>query len=191
MPRADAPRTATPRSRRPSSTTPSCGGSPATGTSTARTCSSPTTPSTRSALKPMNCPGHCALYAMERHSYRELPVRFSEPGLLHRNEPSRHAARPAARAPLRDQDDAHIFCTEEQIEERGRRLHRLRLARSTSCSARDAASSSRPGPSERIGDDALWDRAEAVLTDALDAPASTTSSTQATAPSTGRRSTCT
>ncbi len=67
-------------------------------------------------VKPMNCPGHAHLYASQRHSYRDLPVRYSEPGLLHRNEPSgvlhgllrvRHFA----------QDDAHIFCTEEQVQE--------------------------------------------------------------------------
>ena len=68
------------------------------------------------AVKPMNCPGHAHLFAMRRHSYRDLPVRYSEPGLLHRNEPSgvlhgllrvRHFA----------QDDAHIFCTEEQVQD--------------------------------------------------------------------------
>src|SRR2546423_10946681 len=68
------------------------------------------------AQKPMNCPGHCQLSSLRRHSYRDLPVRYFEPGLLHRDEPSgvlhgllrvRHFA----------QDDAHIFCTEEQVEE--------------------------------------------------------------------------
>ena len=67
-------------------------------------------------VKPMNCPGHAHLYASTRHSYRDLPVRYFEPGLLHRNEASgvlhgllrvRHFA----------QDDAHIFCTEEQVQE--------------------------------------------------------------------------
>ena len=64
----------------------------------------------------MNCPGHAHLFASQRHSYRDLPVRYSEPGLLHRNEASgvlhgllrvRHFA----------QDDAHIFCTEEQVQQ--------------------------------------------------------------------------
>ena len=68
------------------------------------------------ALKPMNCPGHCQLYSMQPHSYRDLPLRVWEPGLLHRREPSgtlhgllrvRHFA----------QDDAHIFCTQEQIQD--------------------------------------------------------------------------
>jgi threonyl-tRNA synthetase len=116
-------------------------------------------------LKPMNCPGHCALYAMERHSYRELPVRFSEPGLLHRNEPSgtlhgllrvRHFAT----------DDGHIFCTEEQIASEvtdfiafAREVYELfELQTRFELSTR---------PPVRIGDDALWDRAEAVLTEVL------------------------
>ena len=67
-------------------------------------------------VKPMNCPGHLHLFSTQRHSYRDLPVRYSEPGLLHRNEASgvlhgllrvRHFA----------QDDAHIFCTEEQVQD--------------------------------------------------------------------------
>ncbi|MGH2879107.1 MAG: aminoacyl--tRNA ligase-related protein, partial [Solirubrobacteraceae bacterium] len=67
-------------------------------------------------VKPMNCPGHAHLFASARHSYRELPIRYSEPGLLHRNEASgvlhgllrvRHFA----------QDDGHIFCTEEQVQD--------------------------------------------------------------------------
>ena len=73
------------------------------------------------AVKPMNCPGHCQLFSMTRHSYRDLPLRYSEPGLLHRNEPSgvlhgllrvRHFA----------QDDGHIFCTEEQVQDEVARL---------------------------------------------------------------------
>ena len=116
-------------------------------------------------LKPMNCPGHCTLYAMERHSYRELPVRFSEPGLLHRNEPSgtlhgllrvRHFAT----------DDGHIFCTEEQIKAEvtdfiafAREVYGLfELETRFELSTR---------PAVRIGDDALWDRAEAVLAEVL------------------------
>ena len=70
----------------------------------------------RVRLKPMNCPGHCKLFSLQRWSYRDLPFRCAEPGLLHRREPSgtlhgllrvRHFA----------QDDAHIFCTEDQVAE--------------------------------------------------------------------------
>ena len=67
-------------------------------------------------LKPMNCPGHCAFYAMGKHSYRELPIRYAEPGLLHRNEPS-GTLHGLLRVRHFIQDDAHIFCTEEQVEQ--------------------------------------------------------------------------
>jgi len=118
------------------------------------------------AIKPMNCPGHAHLFASERHSYKELPIRYSEPGLLHRNEPSgtlhgllrvRHFA----------QDDAHIFCTEEQVQDEvtgcldfafatlGLFGFEVQLELST-----------RPG--NRIGSDEMWDRAEGKLRQALE-----------------------
>ena len=118
------------------------------------------------AVKPMNCPGHAHLFSMRRHSYRDLPVRYSEPGLLHRNEPSgvlhgllrvRHFA----------QDDAHIFCTEEQVQARGRRLPGAGLRDLRACSTSTCAWSSPPAREERIGDDEMWDRAEGALTTAL------------------------
>ena len=68
------------------------------------------------ALKPMNCPGHMLLFGNQLRSYRELPLRFAESSTLHRDELERHAARPPARAHI-TQDDAHIFCTREQIED--------------------------------------------------------------------------
>ena len=118
------------------------------------------------ALKPMNCPGHCVLYAMEPRSYRDLPVRFSEPGLLHRNEPS-GTLHGLLRARAFAQDDAHIFCTEEQIRDEvagcvdfGFEVYRLfgfetRIELSTR-------------PQQRFGDDAFWDHAEGVLAAALE-----------------------
>jgi threonyl-tRNA synthetase len=118
------------------------------------------------ALKPMNCPGHCVLYAMEHRSYRDLPVRFSEPGLLHRNEPS-GTLHGLLRARAFAQDDAHIFCTEEQIRDEvagclalGFDIYELfgfdtRIELSTR-------------PEVRFGDDAFWDHAEGVLAAALD-----------------------
>jgi threonyl-tRNA synthetase len=116
-------------------------------------------------LKPMNCPGHCALYSMERHSYRELPVRFSEPGLLHRNEPS-GTLHGLLRVRQFATDDGHIFCTEEQIESEvtdfiafAREVYDLfELETRFELSTR---------PPVRIGDDGLWERAEAALTDVL------------------------
>jgi threonyl-tRNA synthetase len=117
------------------------------------------------AIKPMNCPGHCQLYSLLHHSYRELPVRYFEPGLLHRNEPS-GTLHGLLRVRHFVQDDAHIFCTEEQIQDEvGACLEfafatyeifglEVRLELSTR-------------PEQRIGDDALWDRTEAALSHAL------------------------
>ncbi len=117
-------------------------------------------------LKPMNCPGHCALYAMELHSYRELPVRMYEPGLLHRKEPS-GTLHGLLRVRQFAQDDAHIFCTEEQIQAEvagclqfGFEVYRM--------FGFDISLELSTRPPKRIGDDALWDHAEAALRSALD-----------------------
>ncbi len=118
-------------------------------------------------VKPMNCPGHAHLYASQRHSYRDLPVRYSEPGLLHRNEPSgvlhgllrvRHFA----------QDDAHIFCTEEQVQEEVRGCLELAFA-TYALFDFDVRLELSMRPDERIGTDAMWDKAEEKLKNALDA----------------------
>ena len=117
-------------------------------------------------LKPMNCPGHCALYAMGLHSYRELPVRYYEPGLLHRKEPS-GTLHGLLRVRQFAQDDAHIFCSEDQIQDEvaaclefGFDVYRLfGFEISLELSTR---------PEKRLGDDALWDHAEAALRNALD-----------------------
>jgi threonyl-tRNA synthetase len=118
------------------------------------------------AIKPMNCPGHAHLYASERHSYRELPIRYSEPGLLHRNEPSgtlhgllrvRHFA----------QDDAHIFCTEEQVQDEV--VGCLDFAFSTlGLFGFDVQLELSTRPEQRIGSDEMWDRAEGALRQALE-----------------------
>ena len=67
-------------------------------------------------LKPMNCPAHTQIYAAEPRSYRDLPIRYSEAGLVHRHEPS-GVLHGLLRVRAFTQDDAHIFCTEEQIED--------------------------------------------------------------------------
>ncbi len=118
------------------------------------------------ALKPMNCPGHCQLYSMQPHSYRDLPVRYFEPGLLHRNEASgtlhgllrvRHFA----------QDDAHVFCTEEQIQEEVAAV--LQFAFDTyRLFGLDVRLELSTRPENRIGSDALWDHSEQALTSALE-----------------------
>ncbi|MDQ3722193.1 MAG: threonine--tRNA ligase [Actinomycetota bacterium] len=117
-------------------------------------------------LKPMNCPAHIQLFRDERRSYRDLPIRYSEAGLVHRHEPS-GTLHGLMRVRHITQDDAHIFCTEEQIRDEvidaldfGFFLYDLfgfepRLELSTR-------------PAQRIGSDEMWDRAESVLQDALD-----------------------
>ncbi|HLY48379.1 MAG TPA: threonine--tRNA ligase [Solirubrobacteraceae bacterium] len=118
------------------------------------------------ALKPMNCPGHCQLYSLQQHSYRDLPVRYWEPGLLHRREPSgtlhgllrvRHFA----------QDDSHIFCTEDQIQEEVAGVLEFAFAtyRIFDIDVRLELSTR---PEQRIGSDELWDRSEAALMSALE-----------------------
>jgi threonyl-tRNA synthetase len=116
-------------------------------------------------VKPMNCPGHAHLFGSRRHSYRDLPVRYSEPGLLHRNEASgvlhgllrvRHFA----------QDDGHIFCTEEQVQEEVRGCLEMAFA-TYALFDLDVSLELSTRPEQRIGDDEMWDRAEAKLADAL------------------------
>jgi len=117
-------------------------------------------------VKPMNCPGHAHLFGSSRHSYRDLPVRYFEPGLLHRNEASgvlhgllrvRHFA----------QDDAHIFCTEEQVQQEVRGC--LEMAFDTyRLFDFDVSLELSTRPEQRVGDDAMWDRAEEKLTRTLE-----------------------
>ncbi len=118
-------------------------------------------------LKPMNCPGHAHLFGGRRWSYRELPVRYSEPGLLHRNELSgtlhgllrvRHFA----------QDDAHIFCTEEQVADEVAACLEFAFA-TYELFGFDVHLELSTRPEQRIGSDEMWDRAEAALIGALEA----------------------
>jgi threonyl-tRNA synthetase len=117
-------------------------------------------------LKPMNCPAHIQIYKEERRSYRDLPIRYAEQGLVHRHEPS-GTLHGLLRVRSITQDDAHIFCTEEQIQEEvvgcldfGFFLYDMfgfkpRLELSTR-------------PDNRIGSDEMWDAAEAALQGALE-----------------------
>jgi threonyl-tRNA synthetase len=118
-------------------------------------------------LKPMNCPGHIQIFNQARRSYRDLPIRLSEAGLVHRHEPS-GVLHGLLRVRHITQDDAHIFCTDEQVEQEVVECLRFgfdlyerfgfepRLELSTR-------------PDQRIGTDEMWDRAEAALAGALDA----------------------
>jgi len=118
------------------------------------------------ALKPMNCPGHCQLFSMTRHSYRDLPVRYSEPGQLHRDEPS-GTLHGLLRVRRFTQDDAHIFCTDEQIQQEVAGC--LEFAFTTyEVFGLELRLEFSTRPEVRIGDDALWDHAEGALREALD-----------------------
>ncbi len=117
-------------------------------------------------VKPMNCPGHAHLFASDRHSYRDLPLRYSEPGLLHRNEAS-GVLHGLLRARHFAQDDAHIFCTEEQVQEEVAGCLEFAFATYRLFDF-DVSLELSTRPEQRVGDDELWDRAEQALTSALD-----------------------
>ena len=117
-------------------------------------------------LKPMNCPGHAQLYSMTPHSYRDLPVRYAEPGLLHRNEPS-GTLHGLLRTRNFVQDDAHIFCTEDQIQEEVAGC--LEFAFSTyKVFGVDVRLELSTRPEKRLGTDEQWDRSEGALRSALE-----------------------
>ncbi len=118
------------------------------------------------ALKPMNCPGHAHLYSLQRHSYRDLPVRYAEPGPLHRYEPS-GTLHGLLRVRQFVQDDAHIFCREDQIQDEVNGCLELVFATLRRFGFEiDVELSTRP--EQRIGSGELWDRAEGALIEALE-----------------------
>jgi len=118
-------------------------------------------------LKPMNCPAHIQIYSDERRSYRDLPVRYSEAGLVHRHEAS-GVLHGLLRVRHITQDDAHIFCTEEQVQEEVVQCLRFGfdLYKRFGIEPRLELSTR---PEQRIGSDEMWDRAEGALAGALDA----------------------
>jgi threonyl-tRNA synthetase len=118
------------------------------------------------ALKPMNCPGHAQLYSLRPHSYRDLPVRYAEPGGLHRNEPS-GTLHGLFRTRNFVQDDAHIFCTEEQIQEEVSGCLEFAFA-TYAVFGIDVRLELSTRPEERIGSEELWDHSEAALKNALE-----------------------
>src|SRR3954462_5124414 len=119
------------------------------------------------ALKPMNCPGHCQLYKLQKFSYRDLPLRYSEPGLLHRNELS-GTLHGLMRVRHFTQDDAHIFCTEEQIQQEVTGCLEFAFA-TYGLFGFDVEVELSTRPEQRIGSDELWDHSEAALEAALKA----------------------
>jgi threonyl-tRNA synthetase len=117
-------------------------------------------------MKPMNCPAHVQLYKDERRSYRDLPIRYSEAGLVHRHEPS-GTLHGLLRVRHITQDDAHIFCTEDQIEEEVIRCLDFGFAMYDYFGFKPRLELS-TRPEKRIGSEDMWDRAEAALMRALE-----------------------
>ncbi len=120
------------------------------------------------AIKPMNCPGHVQIFKQGIKSYRDLPIRMAEFGCCHRNEPH-GALHGLMRVRQMTQDDAHIFCTEEQITDETRRFLALFARVYGDVGMTDIAYKLATRPDQRAGDDATWDRAEKSLAEALTA----------------------
>ena len=120
------------------------------------------------AIKPMNCPGHVQIFKHGLRSYRELPVRFAEFGKVHRFEPS-GALHGLMRVRAFTQDDGHVFVTEDQITSESVAITRLILDIYRDFGFEEVTIKYADRPPRRVGDDAIWDRAEAALKAASDA----------------------
>jgi threonyl-tRNA synthetase len=120
------------------------------------------------AVKPMNCPGHVLIFRNRLRSYRELPLRLAEFGSCHRNEPS-GALHGIMRVRAFTQDDAHIFCTEDQITAESIAFCKLLLSVYRDFGFEDVAIRFADRPELRTGSDAVWDHAEKSLRDAVEA----------------------
>ncbi len=120
------------------------------------------------AIKPMNCPCHVQIFNTHLHSYRDLPLRMAEFGSCHRNEPS-GALHGIMRVRGFTQDDAHIFCTEEQIRDEVMGFVDLLYSVYQDFGFEDVIIKLSTRPENRIGSDDMWDRAESALADALNA----------------------
>ena len=118
------------------------------------------------AIKPMNCPGHVQIFNQGLKSYRDLPIRMAEFGSCHRNEPS-GSLHGLMRVRGFTQDDAHIFCTEEQIESEVTSCIKMVYDIYSTFGFENIAVKLSTRPENRIGDDAMWDRAEEGLANAL------------------------
>ncbi|SDR89838.1 threonine--tRNA ligase [Pseudomonas oryzae] len=119
------------------------------------------------AVKPMNCPCHVQVFNQGLKSYRELPMRLAEFGACHRNEPS-GSLHGIMRVRAFTQDDAHIFCTESQMQDEAAAFIKLTLDVYSDFGFKDIQLKLSTRPEKRVGSDELWDRAEAALQSALD-----------------------
>ncbi|MDC1031879.1 threonine--tRNA ligase [Candidatus Pelagibacter sp.] len=120
------------------------------------------------AIKPMNCPGHVQVFNQGLKSYRDLPLRISEFGKVHRYEPS-GALHGLLRVRAFTQDDAHIFCTEDQITEECLIVTNLILDIYKDLGFENVILKYSDRPDLRVGDDSIWDKAEKALLDAVKA----------------------
>ena len=119
------------------------------------------------AIKPMNCPGAVEIFKQGLKSYRDLPLRMSEFGKVHRYEPS-GALHGLMRVRAFTQDDAHIFCTEDQITSESKIVCDLLLSIYKDFGFEDVRIKFSDRPEKRVGDDAIWDKSEKSLRDAIE-----------------------
>ncbi len=119
------------------------------------------------AVKPMNCPTHCLIFKTRKRSYRDLPIRYADFGRLHRYEKS-GVTSGLTRVRSFAQDDAHIFCTEEQVEQEVLGAVGLIEELYATFGFEDVVVAVGTRPEKRIGTDSFWDRAEGMLFAALD-----------------------
>ncbi|HXU58827.1 MAG TPA: threonine--tRNA ligase, partial [Verrucomicrobiae bacterium] len=120
------------------------------------------------ALKPMNCPCHILIFNQGLKSYRDLPLRLAEYGACHRNEPS-GAIHGIMRVRAFTQDDAHIFCTEDQIKAESAAFFKLLISVYADLGFSDVRVRLADRPALRAGSDEVWDRAERDLRETIDA----------------------
>lgn len=120
------------------------------------------------AIKPMNCPGHVQIFNQGLKSYRDLPLRMAEFGCCHRNEPS-GGLHGLMRVRGFTQDDAHIFCTEEQVQTEVTKCIKMVFDTYSTFGFKNIKVKLSTRPAQRIGSDEIWDRAEQGLIDALKA----------------------
>src|SRR5687768_725412 len=120
------------------------------------------------AVKPMNCPGHLLIFNKGLRSYRDLPLRYGEFGCCHRNEPS-GALHGLMRVRAFVQDDAHIFCTEDQVKSETKAFIDLLQSVYSHLGFTDIRVKFSDRPPVRAGSDETWDKAEAALRDATNA----------------------
>ena len=118
------------------------------------------------AVKPMNCPGHVQIFNNSLHSYRDLPLRLAEFGSCHRNEPS-GALHGLLRVRGFTQDDAHIFCTEEQIKSEVKDFSKMLYEVYSAFGFDNVLVMLSTRPEKRVGTDDIWEKAELALEDAL------------------------